>query len=61
MQTITNANEVDVTQIKRKDLDGLARTLLNVAETVMAKPGMQQRFEEWKRKRGVTQNAVGTM
>ena len=61
MQTITNANEVDVTQIKRKDLDGLARTLLNAAETVMAKPGMQQRFEEWKRKRGVTKNAVGVM
>lgn len=61
MQTFTNASEVDVNKIKKSDLDGLARTLLNVAETVMARPGMQERFEEWKRKRGVSQNAVGTM
>lgn len=61
MQTFTNASEVDVNKIKKSDLDGLARALLNVAETVMARPGMQERFEEWKRKRGVSQNAVGTM
>lgn len=61
MQTFTNASEVDVNKIKKNDLDGLARALLNVAETVMARPGMQERFEEWKRKRGVSQNAVGTM
>lgn len=60
MQTFTNANEVDVNKIKKNDLDGLARALLNVAETVMAKPGMQKRYEEWKKKRGVT-NAVGTV
>ena len=61
MQTFTNASEVDVNKIKKSDLDGLARALLNVAETVMARPGMQERFEDWKRKRGVSQNAVGTM
>ena len=61
MQTFTNASEVDVNTIKQSDLDGLARALLNVAETVMARPGMQERFEQWKRKRGVSQNAVGTM
>lgn len=61
MQTFTNASEVDVNKIKKSDLDGLARALLNVAETVMARPGMQERFEEWKRKRGVSQNAVGSM
>lgn len=61
MQTFTNASEVDVNKIKKSDLDGLARALLNVAETVMARPGMQERFEEWKRKRGVSQNAVSTM
>lgn len=61
MQTFTNASEVNVNKIKKSDLDGLARVLLNVAETVMARPGMQERFEEWKRKRGVSQNAVGTM
>lgn len=61
MQTFTNASEVDVNKIKKNDLDGLARALLDVAETVMARPGMQERFEEWKRKRGVSQNAVGTM
>ena len=61
MQTFTNASEVDVNKIKKSDLDGLAIPLLNVAETVMARPGMQERFEEWKRKRGVSQNAVGTM
>lgn len=61
MQTFTNASEVDVNKIKKSDLDGLARALLNVAETVMARPGMQERFEQWKRKRGVSQNAVGTM
>lgn len=60
MQTFTNASEVDVNKIKKSDLDGLARALLNVAETVMARPGMQERFEEWKKKRGAT-NAVSTM
>lgn len=51
MQTSTNASEVDVNKIKKSDLDGLARALLNVAETVMARPGMQERFEEWKKKK----------
>lgn len=55
MQTFTNASEVDVNKIKKSDLDGLARALLNVAETVMARPGMQERFEEWKKKRALTE------
>ena len=55
MQTFTNASEVDVNKIKKSDLDGLARALLNVAETVMARPGMQERFEEWKRKKALSE------
>ena len=55
MQTFTNASEVDVNKIKKNDLDGLARALLNVAETVMARPGMQERFAEWKKKKALTE------
>lgn len=55
MQTFTNASEVDVNKIKKSDLDGLARALLNVAESVMTRPGMQERFEEWQKKKTLSE------
>jgi len=52
MEIATNAASIEVGNIPERDIEGIARAILNLAETVMAKPGMQKRYEEWKQKRG---------
>lgn len=51
MQVITNAADINVTSIPDSEIEGIARALLAIADTVMAMPGMAERYEEWKKKR----------
>lgn len=60
MQIITNAANLNVKSIPDKEIEGIARSILDLADTVMAKPGMKERYEEWKQKRGAN-NAACTI
>ncbi|MBQ8525334.1 MAG: hypothetical protein IJ460_01240 [Clostridia bacterium] len=51
MQTITNAADLNAQSIPDREIEGIARSILNLADTVMAKPGMRERYEAWKQKR----------
>lgn len=52
MEIITNADDLNVKSIPDIEIEGIARAILDLADTVMAKPGMKERYEEWKQKRG---------
>ena len=51
MQTISNATDINVSKIPEREIEGIARAILDIADTVMARPGMMERYEEWKQKR----------
>ena len=56
----TNAADLNAQSIPDREIEGIARSILNLADTVMAKPGMRERYEAWKQKRGAT-NAACTI
>ena len=60
MRTVTNAADLNAQNIPDREIEGIARSILNLADTVMAKPGMKERYEEWKKKRGAN-NAACTI
>lgn len=51
MKTVTNAADLNAQSIPDREIEGIARSILNLADTVMAKPGMRERYEAWKQKR----------
>jgi len=51
MQTISNATDINVSKISEREIEGIARAILDIADTVMARPGMMERYEERKQKR----------
>lgn len=56
----TNAADLNAQSIPDREIEGIARSILNLADTVMAKPGMRERYEAWKQKRGAN-NAACTI
>ena len=52
MQTVTNSTSFNASKVPESEIEGIAKAILDLAETVMAKPGMQERYEAWKKKRG---------
>ena len=60
MQTTTNSEDFNASKVPEMEIESIARAILDIADTVMAKPGMKERYEEWKKKRGV-KNAAGAI
>lgn len=52
MKVATNTADINVSKIPEREIEGIARAILEIADTVMARPGMMERYEEWKQKRG---------
>ena len=57
MEIKTNAANLNVKSIPDREIEGIARAILDLADTVMAKPGMRERYEAWKQKRGANDAA----
>lgn len=53
MEIITNAADFDASKVPDFEIESIARAILDIAETVMAKPGMKEEYEEWRRQRGI--------
>ncbi len=51
MKIITNAADFNASKVSDREIEGIARAILDLADTVMARPGMMERYEEWKQKR----------
>ena len=51
MQTVTNGADFNAGKVPDREIEGIARAILDLADTVMAKPGMKERYEAWKQKR----------
>ena len=60
MQTETNSADFNASKVPESEIAGIAKTILDLADTVMAKPGMKERYEAWKQKRGAN-NAACTI
>lgn len=53
-----HSNEVDHSCIPDSAIEEMARCVLEIAERIMSLPEMQEKFEAWKRKRGITECEV---
>ena len=60
MQTVTNGADFNAGKVPEREIESIAKTILDLADTVMAKPGMKERYEAWKEKRGAN-NATCTI
>lgn len=60
MEIKTNSADFNANKIPEKDIAVIAKSILDLADTVMAKPGMKERYETWKQKRGAN-NATCTI
>ena len=60
MQTMTNGADINAKSIPDREIEGLAKAILDLADSVMARPGMMERYEAWKKKRGAN-NAACTI
>ena len=61
MEIKTNGADFNASNVPEGEIESIARSILDIAETVMAMPGMKERYEEWKQKRGATKNATCTI
>ena len=57
MKVATNAADINAKSIPDREIEGIAKAILDLADTVMAKPGMRERYEAWKQKRGANDAA----
>ena len=60
MEIKTNSAGFNASKVPDKEIEGIARAILDLADTVMARPGMMERYEAWKQKRGA-ENATCTI
>ena len=60
MQTVTNSADFNAGTVPEREIEGIAKAILDLADSVMAKPGMKERYEAWKQKRGAN-NATCTI
>ena len=51
MQTMTNGADINAKSIPDREIEGIAKAILDLADSVMARPGMMERYEAWKQKR----------
>ena len=51
MQTMTNGTDINAKSIPDREIEGIAKAILDLADSVMARPGMMERYEAWKQKR----------
>ena len=51
MQTMTNGADINAKSIPDREIEGIAKAILDLADSVMARPGMMERYEAWKKKR----------
>ena len=60
MEIKTNSAGFNASQVPEAEIEGIAKAILDIADTVMATPGMWERYEAWKQKRGA-KNATCTI
>lgn len=57
---MTNGADINAKSIPDREIEGIAKAILDLADSVMARPGMMERYEAWKKKRGAN-NAACTI
>ena len=57
MKVISNIDDFDLSKVPDSEITAFARVLLDMVDEFMARPGMRERFEEWKKQR-TAQNAT---
>ena len=60
MEVKTNGADFNASKVPEREIESIARSILDIADSVMAQPGMKERYEAWKQKGGAN-NATRTI
>lgn len=51
MRVISNFDDFNASKVPDYEIRAIAKAILDIADKIMAQPGMQERFEKWKKQR----------